>query len=255
MRKPSISLTIGCPFHRSISCRITSRSNSPPSSSTRPPRTAFPRVASRPRRAAPDRRECGLRLICRRRLRRRDRGLRQVQFDLAVPADLASMVGKALQLDSRFVRPGEFREDVAYSAARSPLTQPNRPTGLYVANGLMALRVMRAISDLGLRCPEDVSAASTDNIPGVRGLRLTRTEHPIVDMVNEAVRLLVDRVKNKRDGEGRRVVFLLRLSSEIAARRSRGAEACGLVAHTSPRLSLRGAAQRSNPCSQSFPAG
>jgi len=121
----------------------------------------------------------------------------------------AALAAKGLTLDSRFVRPGEFREDVAYSAARSLLSQPDRPTALYVANGLMALGVMRAISDLGLKCPEDVSVASTDNIPGVRGLRpvLTRTEHPIVDMVNEAVRLLIDRVKNKREGEGRTVVF------------------------------------------------
>jgi LacI family transcriptional regulator len=121
----------------------------------------------------------------------------------------AALVAKGLALDSRFVRPGEFREDVAYSAARSLLGQPDRPTALYVANGLMALGVMRAISDLGLRCPEDLSVASTDNIPGVRGLKpvLTRTEHPIVDMVNEAVRLLVDRIKNARDEEGRTVVF------------------------------------------------
>jgi LacI family transcriptional regulator len=122
---------------------------------------------------------------------------------------LAALAAKGLKLDSRLVRPGEFREDAAYSAARSLLSQPDRPTALYVANGLMALGVMRAISDLGLRCPDDVSVASTDNIPGVRGLRpvLTRTEHPIVDMVNEAVRLLIDRIKNGRDGEGRTVVF------------------------------------------------
>jgi LacI family transcriptional regulator len=121
----------------------------------------------------------------------------------------AALAAKGLTLDSRFVRPGEFREDVAYSAARSLLAQPDRPTALYVANGLMALGVMRAIADLGLRCPADVSVASTDNIPGVRGLRpvLTRTEHPIVDMVHEAVRLLVDRIKNKRDEAGRAVVF------------------------------------------------
>jgi LacI family transcriptional regulator len=121
----------------------------------------------------------------------------------------AALAAKGLMLDTRFARPGEFREDVAYSAARSLLSQPERPTALYVANGLMALGVMRAISDVGLRCPEDVSIASTDNIPGVRGLRpvLTRTEHPIVDMVNEAVRLLIDRVKNKREGEARTVVF------------------------------------------------
>jgi LacI family transcriptional regulator len=88
------------------------------------------------------------------------------------------------------------------------LEQPERPTALYVANGLMALGVMRAIADISLRCPEDVSVASTDNIPGIRGLRpnLTRTEHPIVDMVNEAVRLLVDRMKRGDAVEARHVV-------------------------------------------------
>ena len=63
----------------------------------------------------------------------------------------------------------------------------------------MALGVMRAIADLGLRCPEDISIASTDTIAGIGGLRprLTRTEHPVVDMTNEALRMLVDRIEGK----------------------------------------------------------
>jgi LacI family transcriptional regulator len=36
---------------------------------------------------------------------------------------------------------------------------------------------------------------------------LTRTEHPIVDMVNESIRLLVDRIKQNYRQEGRTVVF------------------------------------------------
>jgi LacI family transcriptional regulator len=121
----------------------------------------------------------------------------------------AAMSAKGLSLEPRFVRSGDFREEAAYSAARALLEQPERPTALYVANGLMALGVMRAIADTRLRCPEDVSVASTDNIPGIRGLRpnLTRTEHPIVDMVNEAVRLLVDRMKRGDAVEARHVVF------------------------------------------------
>ena len=121
----------------------------------------------------------------------------------------AAMGAKGMTLESRFVRSGDFREEAAYSAARGLLEQPERPTALYVANGLMALGVMRAIADAGLKCPEDISVASTDNIPGIRGLRpnLTRTEHPIVDMVNEAVRLLVDRMKRGDRVEARHVVF------------------------------------------------
>jgi len=121
----------------------------------------------------------------------------------------AAMSAKGLKIEPRFVRSGDFREEAAYSAARALLEQVERPTAFYVANGLMALGVMRALADIGLRCPEDVSVASTDNIPGVRGLRpnLTRTEHPIVDMVNEAVRLLVDRIKRGDSVEARHVVF------------------------------------------------
>ena len=76
----------------------------------------------------------------------------------------------------------------------------------------MALGVMRALTDLGLRCPEDISIASTDTIPGFGGLRprLTRTEHPTIEMTNEALRLLVDRIDRSDRGASqppRNVVF------------------------------------------------
>jgi LacI family transcriptional regulator len=137
-------------------------------------------------------------------------GPRRLSTGLARIAGMESaMSAKGLTVEPRFVRSGDFREEVAYSAARALFEQRERPSALYVANGLMALGVMRAIADIGLKCPDDVSIASTDNIPGIRGLRpnLTRTEHPIVDMVNEAVRLLVDRIERGSAIETRHVVF------------------------------------------------
>ena len=122
---------------------------------------------------------------------------------------LAAMSARGLAPEPRHIRSGEFREDAAYSVARSLLEQPDRPTALYVASGIMALGAMRAVADLGLKCPSDISIASTDIIPGVGGLRprLTRTEHPLVDMTNEAVRLLVDRIRRGSQVERRNVVF------------------------------------------------
>lgn len=107
------------------------------------------------------------------------------------------------------VRSGEFREDAAYSAARQMLEGAQRPSALYVASGLMALGVMRALADIGLKCPDDISIASTDTIPGIGGLRprLTRTEHPLTEMTNEAVRLLVDRIERGAALPPRNVIF------------------------------------------------
>jgi LacI family transcriptional regulator len=120
-----------------------------------------------------------------------------------------AMAARGLALDPALLRSGEFREDAAYSVARQLLAAPARPTALYVANGLMALGVMRALADLGLRCPDDISIVSTDTIPGIGGLRprLTRTEHPAAEMTNEAVRLLVDRIARNKAAHPRNVIF------------------------------------------------
>jgi LacI family transcriptional regulator len=122
---------------------------------------------------------------------------------------LGAMQARGLAPRPAHVRSGEFREDAAYSVALEILGQPERPSALYVASGLMALGVMRALADLGLRCPEDISLASTDTIPGIGGLRprLTRSEHPLLDMTNEALRLLVDRIERGNDQPPRNVVF------------------------------------------------
>lgn len=116
---------------------------------------------------------------------------------------------RGVNLRSEHIRCGEFREEVAYSVAREMLSRNDRPTALYVANGVMSLGVMRALADINMKCPSDLSLASTDTIPGIGGLRprLTRTEHPTTEMVNEAVRLLIDRIDRNTDIEPRGVVF------------------------------------------------
>jgi len=122
---------------------------------------------------------------------------------------LEAMAARRLAPRPDHIRSGEFREDVAYSVARELIDRAHRPTALYVANGVMALGVMRALAELGLTCPDDISIASTDTIPDIGALRprLTRTEHPVADMTNEALRLLVDRIERGSGVPPRHVVF------------------------------------------------
>jgi LacI family transcriptional regulator len=122
---------------------------------------------------------------------------------------LEAMAARGVEPRPGHIRCGEFREDVAYSVAREIIDGPNRPTALYAASGVMALGVMRALADLGLKCPDDISIASTDTIPGIGALRprLTRTEHPVSDMTNEALRLLIDRIARGSRVAPRHVVF------------------------------------------------
>lgn len=122
---------------------------------------------------------------------------------------LQALAERGLAPSPEHVRSGEFREEVAHSVATEILTRSDRPTAVYAANGLMALGVMRALNDLGLRCPQDVSVASTDTLPGIGGLRprLTRTEHPLGEMVSQALRFLMDRIAAGSGIKARRVVY------------------------------------------------
>lgn len=122
---------------------------------------------------------------------------------------LKAMAARGLTPDPRHIRTGEFREELAYCVAHEMLAREDRPTALYVANGVMALGVMRALRDLGLACPRDISIVSTDTVAGHGGIspRLTRSEHPVAEMTAEAVRLLIERIEGPGGGEPRRLTF------------------------------------------------
>ena len=111
--------------------------------------------------------------------------------------------------DPQHIRSGDYREDRAFSVAREILRQPNRPTAFFVANNLMLIGVMRAISEAGLSCPADVSVVSMDDFIWVNAFRprLTTVSQPMAEMGAEAVRLLVERLSGATDDPPHRIVM------------------------------------------------
>ena len=71
-----------------------------------------------------------------------------------------------LGLDHRqaFVREGDFYPESGYAEAVSLLELPEPPTAVFAAADLMAAGAIRAISERGLRCPDDVSVVGFDDV-------------------------------------------------------------------------------------------
>jgi LacI family transcriptional regulator len=86
----------------------------------------------------------------------------------------------------------------SYGAALQLLKLPVRPTALLVVNDLLAIGALRAASDLGLRVPADLSLVSYDDIPLASYLvpRLTTSSKDMVRVGREAVKLLLDRIRD-----------------------------------------------------------
>jgi LacI family transcriptional regulator len=119
-----------------------------------------------------------------------------------------------LPADDALMRLGNFREADAYNAAMQLLTLPDRPTALFSANNLMVIGVMKAIRDIGLSCPEDVSVACFDDFPWADVFRpqLTTVAQPVRAIGEQAAQIVLDRLAGRlADAPPRRLTLQGRL--------------------------------------------
>jgi LacI family transcriptional regulator len=86
----------------------------------------------------------------------------------------------------------------SYQATRQLLELPSRPTALLAINDFLAIGALRAIRDLNLNVPQDVSLFGYDDIPLAKYLvpRLSTASKDGEKMGREAVRLLLARLQD-----------------------------------------------------------
>lgn len=92
---------------------------------------------------------------------------------------------------------GPTLED-SYHATRQLLELPSRPTALLAINDFLAIGALRAIRDLNLNVPQDISLVGYDNIPLAKYLvpRLSTASKDGERMGREAMRLLLARLQD-----------------------------------------------------------
>jgi LacI family transcriptional regulator len=115
-----------------------------------------------------------------------------------------------VKFDPELTQMGAFRTEEAYNATLRLLMAPKRPTAIFSANNQMAIGVMRAIRDMGLSCPGDISFASIDDFPWSSAFepQLTTLAQPVATFAQRASQLVLDRIKGEYSGPPRRVTLL-----------------------------------------------
>jgi LacI family transcriptional regulator, galactose operon repressor len=104
---------------------------------------------------------------------------------------------QGIEVRTEFVRHGNFRVEDAYHSCKRLINLPQRPTALFVANNLMLIGVMRALSEAGVKVPRDMSVASIDDFPWASAFEpaLTVVRQPVADMASTAFGLLMKRLE------------------------------------------------------------
>lgn len=88
---------------------------------------------------------------------------------------------------------GNFFQPDGYAGATAMLDRPDYPTAIFASNDVMAMGVMDAIRNRGLRIPEDVSVVGFDNIPQSALVypALTTVQQPLEQMGRVATQVLL----------------------------------------------------------------
>lgn len=116
------------------------------------------------------------------------------------------------------VEMADFREAGGYQAAMRLFGQSAPPTAVLAANNMMTVGLLRALHDLGLRIPRDVSVVGFDDhaLADLLDPPLTVVDRPTENQGAVAARMLMNRLTDGADRPGRTV----RLETKLIVRSS-----------------------------------
>lgn len=132
---------------------------------------------------------------------------------------LAALGEHGLASDPALIRHAPYTIEGGYQAALPLLSEPDRPTAIFAANDLIAIGVMKAARELGLRIPDDLALVGGDNIELAEYLAvpLTTFRQPAWEIGAHGAELLLARLRGERE-HAEQVV----LPTELIVRASSG---------------------------------
>jgi DNA-binding LacI/PurR family transcriptional regulator len=125
-----------------------------------------------------------------------------------------------LPFEAALVQPGDWEMESGYAAAKTLLSQNERPTAIFAANDAMAIGAIYAIQDAGLSVPEDMAIVGYDNRNFAKTVRprITTVSMPVIEMGGVAAELLL-----KQIAEGRKEEEEIKVKGQLIIRETCGA--------------------------------
>ncbi len=125
----------------------------------------------------------------------------------------AELRARGIEIVDEYFQVADFRESGGHEAMLRLLALKDRPTAVFCANNLMTIGALKALANVGVRVPEELSIVGFDDLDLASLLDppLTVIERPTVEQGILAAHLLQSRLANS-DQPPRRVVLPVRLT-------------------------------------------
>ncbi|MDQ0425874.1 LacI family DNA-binding transcriptional regulator [Cellulomonas iranensis] len=129
----------------------------------------------------------------------------------------SALAEAGVEADPELVRWGDFHVTGGYEHGLRLLQRADRPTAIFAGSDYQCLGVMRAVRELGLSIPEDVSVVGYDDIPLAQwlGPSLTTVRQPLREMAGTATQMVLSLAAGERPANLR-----IDLATELVVRES-----------------------------------
>ncbi len=114
----------------------------------------------------------------------------------------AALRASRVKIPRGYEIPGDFTEPSGYAAVARLLALDPRPTAVFAANDYMAIGVLGALSDAGVRVPEDIAVVGFDDMAMARYLNppLTTVHVDAFRLGERAVEILLAKPRSRAGG-------------------------------------------------------
>ena len=130
-----------------------------------------------------------------------------------------------LPLHDHYLQRGNFQLESGYRCGVELLRLATPPTAIFSCSNKMTLGLMRAVNELGLSCPKDISILGFDDFDWAANFspRLTTVAQLTCEMGRQAMRMLVQEIENFRKPGGSGAERIVTLKPELRVRDSTAA--------------------------------
>ena len=154
------------------------------------------------------------------------------QLNLSNGLDRLEGFRKALQeshlvLPDSYLQRGDFQTESGYLCGLELMRLPDPPTAIFSSNNKMTLGLMRALREMGIPCPEQVSVLGFDDFEWAAYFipRLTTIAQPTYEMGRRAMQILLQKLQMSSENEAlttREESAIVKLKAELRVRDSTG---------------------------------
>src|SRR5271157_5151631 len=115
---------------------------------------------------------------------------------------------------------GEYNYQTGYELTKQAMMKSTKPTAIFGSNNFISIGIIKALHDLDIKVPEDVSVVSFDDLPESMLVTpfLTAATQPAYEMGQLATNLLLKRISGELSNDYQEHI----LNTEIIVRKSTG---------------------------------